>query len=149
MRLTTLTLQNTGVKDLSPLKGMPLKWLDLAGSRGVSDISPLRGLPLEYLNLSGLPVSDLSLLAGRKSLKHLLLDSVPVSDLTPLRGLGVTHLSIWGTKVTDLGPLKGLPLKSLRLDYRADREAFVRSFPGLESINEKPAAEFWKDVGRK
>ena len=86
---------------------------------------------------------------GRKSLKHLLLDSVPVSDLTPLRGLGVTHLSIWGTKVTDLGPLKGLPLKSLRLDYRADREEFVRSFKGLETINDKPAADFWKEVAGK
>jgi hypothetical protein len=42
-----------------------------------------------------------------------------------------------------------MPLKELRLDYHADREELVRSFTGLEVINEKPAAEFWKDVGGK
>jgi hypothetical protein len=146
MRLTALTLQNTGVKDLSPLKGMPLRWLDLAGSRGVSDLGPLRGLPLEYLNLTALPVSDLSVLASLKPLRRLLLESMPVSELTPLHGLGLNDLNLKGTKVTDLGPIKGLPLQRLQLDYRADREKFLRSLPGLESINDKPATDFWKEV---
>jgi hypothetical protein len=149
MRLTTLTLQSTGVKDLSPLKGMPLRWLDLAGSRGVSDLGPLRGMPLEYLNLTALPVSDISVLASLKPLRRLLLESMPVSDLTPLHGLGLNDLSLKGTKVTDLSPIKRLPLQRLQLDYRADREKFLRSLPGLESINDKPAAEFWKEVSGK
>jgi hypothetical protein len=149
MGLKVLTLQSTGVKNLSPLRGMPLQWLDLYGVRGVSDISPLKGMPLEYLNLTALPVSDLSLLAGMKSLRRLILDSMPASDLTPLRGLGLKELSFTGTQVTDLSPLKGLPLRRLRLDYRADREEFVRSFKGLEFINEKPAAGFWKGVAGK
>jgi hypothetical protein len=149
MRLEVLTLQSTGVTDLSPLRGMPLSWLDLLGARGVSDLKPLAGMPLGYLNLAALPVSDLSQLAGLNSLHRLLLDSTPVTDLTPLRGLRLRELSILGVPANDLSPLKGLPLRSLRLDYRADREAFVRSFKELEAINDKPAAEFWKDVAGK
>ena len=67
-----------------------------------------------------------------------------MSDLTPLRGLGVKELGIHGTKVTDLTQIKDLPLRQLGLDYRPEREAFLRSLTGLEVINDKPAAEFWK-----
>jgi hypothetical protein len=150
MRLEQLTLQLTGVtRDLSPLRGMPLKWLDIAGARGVSDLSSLRDMPLEYLNLGDQPASDLAPLASLKSLRKLLLDSTSVSDLTPLRGLGLTELSIRNIPAKDLSPLKELPLKGLRLDYSADRAEFVRSLTELKRINDKPAAEFWKEVDGK
>ncbi len=45
--------------------------------------------------------------------------------------------------------IKGMPLRRLRLDSRAGREEFVRSFPGLQFINDKPATEFWKEVAGK
>jgi Leucine-rich repeat (LRR) protein len=146
MRLETLTLQSTAVQDLAPLRGMPLRWLDLCRVRRVSDLSVLEGMPLEYLNLTALPVTDLTLLADMKSLRWLFLDEMPVTDLTPLRGLDLKELAIKGTRITDLAPIKGLPLQKLRLDYQADREEFVRSFKGLEFINDKPAADFWKEV---
>jgi hypothetical protein len=149
MKLEVLTLQSTGVKDLAPLRGIPLKWLDVANARGVSDLSPLKDMPLEYLNLSSLPVSDLSALARMTSLGNLVMDSTAVSDLTPLRGSNLTVVSILNIPAKDLSPLKELPLERLRLDYRADREEFVRSFTGLEAINDKPVAEFWKDVDGK
>jgi tRNA A-37 threonylcarbamoyl transferase component Bud32 len=149
MRLNLLTLQDTKVTDLSVLRGMPLKWLDVAWARGVSDLSPLKNMPLEYLNLTGLPVSDLSLLAEMNSLRDLYLDSLAVTDLTPLRGSNLKVLSILNIPAKDFSPLKELPLKRLRLDYRADREEFVRSFKGLEFINDKPVAEFWKEVDDK
>jgi hypothetical protein len=146
MRLKQLTLQSTAVTDLSPLKEMPLTALDLAGSRGVSDIRPLKGMPLDYLNLTALPVSDISVLAGMKSLRRLILEAMPVSDLTPLQDLGLKDLRINGTQVTDLSPIKRLPLQTLKLDYRAAHKDFVRSFKGLEQINDKPAADFWNEV---
>jgi Leucine-rich repeat (LRR) protein len=149
MRLESLTLQTTKVTDLAPLQGMPLTRLDLFSSRGISDLKPLQDMPLRYLNLSGLPVSDLSVLASLKSLQELYLDSMPVTDLAPLRDLSLNGLSIRGIRAADLTPIQKLPLKGLRLDYHHDREAFVRSFPNLEFINEKPAAEFWKEVGGK
>jgi hypothetical protein len=148
-RLKMLTLQSTGVKDLSPLRGMPLAWLDLCGARGVSDISPLKDMPLEYLNLTALPVADISVLATMKSLRRLLLELMPVSDLTPLHGLRLNDLNIKGTRVTDLSPIKGLPLQKLAFDYRAAHEEFLRSFKGLETINDKPAADFWKEADAK
>jgi hypothetical protein len=128
---------------------MPLQWLDVAEVRGVSDLGPLTGMPLDYLNLTDLPVSDLAPLASLKSLTALVLDGMPVSDLAPLRGLGLEKLSILNIPAKDHSPLKELPLKRLRLDYRADREQFVRSFKGLEVINDKPVAEFWKEVEGK
>jgi hypothetical protein len=128
---------------------MPLKWLDLAEARGVSDLSPVKGMPLEYLNLTSLPLSDLSVLARMTSLWNLVLDSTAVSDLTSLRGSNLKVLSILKIPAKDLSPLKELPLKRLRLDYRADRAEFVRSFTGLEAINDKSVAEFWKEVDGK
>jgi hypothetical protein len=128
---------------------MPLVWLDLAWARGVSDLAALRGMPLEYLNVSGTAVSDLSRLAGLKSLWNLVLDSTAVSDLKPLRGSNLKVLSIHNIPAKDLSPLKGLALKRLRLDYRADRAEFVRSFKGLKTINDKPVADFWKEVDGK
>jgi hypothetical protein len=41
-----------------------------------------------------------------------------------------------------------MPLKELYFDFRADRDADVlRSLTALTIINDKPAAEFWKEVG--
>src|SRR5579883_1911087 len=149
MPLTVLTLQHTNVTSLAPLKGMPLTFLDLGGARGVSDLGPLRDMPLEYLNVGEQPVSDLAPLTGLKSLRRLVMDFTAASDLTPLRGLGLTELSIRNIPAKDFSPLKELALKSLRLDYHSDREELVRSFTGLERINDKPVAEFWKDVDGK
>src|SRR5262249_4742520 len=136
----------TEVADLTPLQGMPLKYVDLFWAQNIKDLTPLEGAPLEYLNLTALRVSNLSLIAGMKTLRTLILDSMPVTDLTPLRGLRLKSLSIQGTLATDLTPIKELPLKSLRLDYRAERKELLRSFEGLQRINEKPAADFWKEV---
>jgi Leucine-rich repeat (LRR) protein len=128
---------------------MPLRSLDACGVRGITDLEPLRGLPLHYLNLTETRAADLAPLAGLGDLRMLVLDAMPVSDLTPLRGLGLKELSIRGTQVTELSLIKELPLRRLRLDYRPDREAFLRSLTGLEFINDKPTADFWKEVAGK
>jgi hypothetical protein len=39
-----------------------------------------------------------------------------------------------------------LPLAQLRLDYRPNRKEFLQSLTGLQTINEKPAAQFSKEV---
>jgi len=77
-------------------------------------------------------------------------NGTPVSDLAPLKNMQLTRLECWGTKVSDLWPLKGMPLKVLGCDFKAERDAdILRSIKTLETINEKPAAEFWKDVDGK
>ena len=63
---------------------------------------------------------------------------------------GLTHfgcVQLTGVAVTDLSPLKDMPLKTLTCDFVAARDAGVlRGLRTLETINDKPAAEFWKAV---
>jgi len=145
MPLGGLTVAYTGVSDLTPIEGMKLTGLNCDSSR-VSDLSPLRGMSLELLHLGGLPALDLSVLKGMTSLNTLILNRMPISDLTPLRGLELRKLSIEGTRVSDLAILKELPLRDLTLDYRPDHEELLRSLKGLEQINGKPAADFWREA---
>ena len=164
--LTDLACSNTPVNDLSPLSGMALASLR-CDSTQVATLSPLRGMALRDLGFSNTQVSDLSPLEGM-SLNGLACYLTPVSDLFPLEGMPLTTLVCYGTQVTDLSPLKGmpltslfcndtrvcdlspikdLPLKVLSCDFKATRDAEVlRSIKTLETINGKPAAEFWKEV---
>jgi hypothetical protein len=169
MPLRVLNLFLTPAADLTPLKGMPLQYLQLMGTK-VTDLSPLKGMPLEELlcahlrvpdfaPLKGMPlrvlwgncplVCDLSPLKGMP-LVQLGIDGTQVSDLSPLAGMPLEHLGIDGTRVTDLSVLKGLPLKSLRCDFKAERDAAIlRAIKTLETINDKPVAQFWKDLETK
>ena len=46
--------------------------------------------------------------------------------------------------------LKDMPLKDLRLDFKPERDTeLLQSITTLQSINEKPALEFWKEVEPK
>jgi eukaryotic-like serine/threonine-protein kinase len=64
--------------------------------------------------------------------------------------LPLTSLHCQDTKVTDLSPLKDSPLKELWCDFKAERDAAIlRSIKTLEKINDKPAADFWKEVDGK
>lgn len=169
MKLTTLWCSRTQVSDLSPLKGMKLTnlWCD---KTQVSDLSPLKGMKLTTLNCGGTMVSDLSLLkemtltslqcwstpvsdlSPLKDMKltNLLCSNTQVSDLSPLAGMKLTFLNCKGTKVTDLFPLKGMALKELKCDFKAERDAEVlRSIKTLETINDRPAKEFWKELDAK
>lgn len=59
-------------------------------------------------------------------------------------------VNIEGMKVTDLALLKGTPLKELPCDFQPERDAeILRSIKTLETINGKPAAEFWKSNEKK
>src|SRR5262249_47824817 len=105
--------------------------------------------PLEVLTLGSTPVSDLSPLRGMP-LTDVELNDTPVSDLSPLEGMRLTFLAVSGSRVPDLSPVKGMPLTKLSLTFRPERDAeIVRSLTTLQFINDKPAAEFWKEVDGK
>ena len=88
-----------------------------------------------------------------KNLTQLTLDGTKLSDA----GLAyfkdcknLTLLRIEKTKATDLSLLKGMPLKELHCDFKPDRDAeILRPITTLETINGKPAVEFWKEVDKK
>jgi Leucine-rich repeat (LRR) protein/tRNA A-37 threonylcarbamoyl transferase component Bud32 len=146
MPLTFLCCIATRVADLSPLEGMPLTSLNCANTR-VADLTPLKGLPLVALNCGGTRVADLSPLAGLH-LQELHCNSTAVSDLSPLKDMPLATINIAQTRVTDLSPLAGLPIKTLAFNVRPGSDAAVlRAMKSLDSVNGKPAAQFWKDAG--
>ncbi len=67
------------VSDLSPLRGMRLKYLSCGYSQ-VSDLSPLREMPLSFLRCPDTAVSDLTPMADCKSLTHLIAKSTKVTS---------------------------------------------------------------------
>jgi len=169
--LVELSLHGTSVSDLSPLRGMKLIQLNCANARQIDDLSPLQGMPLNHLVLQATSVSDLSPLTGMPLDRLNMHGASFVSDLTPLQGMKLSYLSCYVTQVTDLTPLKdmpltelytygshvadysilkGMPLKILGLNFRRQRDAeLLRTLTSLETINEKPAAEFWKEVDER
>ena len=147
-RLELFTAERTPVSDLEPLRGMPLKYLDLNGAFAVSDLQAARWkwymLRLEYLNVGNTHASDLSCIAGTKSLRTLVLDNGNVSDLSPIRGLDLTVPSIIG------GPEHRPVPDSTNAPHKVttDLPARVREVPPFARDppgHQRPAvAEFWK-----
>lgn len=148
-QLVVLVCPYQKVSDLSPLAGLKLEVLDLAATP-VSDLSPLKDMPLGLLGLADTPVSNISILHGMTSLKRLYIRNTQVSDLRPLQGMKLDTFSCDGAKVSDLSPLKDMPLRYIWIEFKPDRDtALLRSFKELETINDKPVAEFWKEVEEK
>ena len=106
--------KNPHLKDLSPLADCPLEGFSAEDAPELADLSPLQGKKIKNFDLRGTNVSDLSPLAGMP-LDNVSLTGSPVSDLTPLRGTKLRLLEIGNTKVRDLSPLAGLPLEHLGL----------------------------------
>lgn len=112
--LAKAEFNNAGLRDISPLADVPLRFLSLRGNP-VADLAPLRDAPIEELYLEETQVADLSPLKALP-LRTLWLNHAPVRDLKPLAGMPITNLNLLGTNVADLTPLKGLPLESLWLN---------------------------------
>jgi len=113
-QIVAAEFDDSGLKDISPLKGLPLKFLTLKNCP-VSDLSALQGMPLEELALEETSVIDLGPLS-ESPLRSLWLNNAPVSDLKPLSNLPLTSLNLLGTKVSDLAPLRSMPLEMLWLN---------------------------------
>ncbi|MDF1826027.1 MAG: leucine-rich repeat domain-containing protein [Verrucomicrobiales bacterium] len=113
-QVRAIALDNCGVSDITPLKGMPLMALYLLGCE-VPDISPLQGMSLVELYLENTAVKDISALEGMTELRKLYLSNTEVDDLSPITGLGIVEMNLVHTPVTDLSALKGMPLQMLWL----------------------------------
>jgi internalin A len=81
-QVQAIALDNCGVTDLAPFRGISLMALYLQGC-AVPDISVLKGMPLVELYLEKSAVKDLSPLAGMSSLQKLYLSGTAVTDLKP------------------------------------------------------------------
>jgi hypothetical protein len=145
MPLTSLDVggwvgESAGVRDLSPLKGMPLTSLNLRACP-VQDLEPLRGMPLTSLELGLTPVRDLSPLKGTKVTSLLLHNCTQLRDLSPLKGMPLTTLNLGGwmaIPVQDLSPLKAMPLKTLAIEATAVTDLRPLQGMQLEEITLQP-----------
>jgi hypothetical protein len=134
------------VTDLSPLSGMKQLRLLQVTTSPLTDLKPLHGLRLEILVFHDTHVEDLSPLKGMP-LKRLNLHRTRVKDLSPLKGMKLEYLNIWETPVEDVSVLKDMPLREVNCDFRRERdEAVLRVIKTLQTINGKPAAQFWNEL---
>jgi hypothetical protein len=152
--LVELWLAGTSVQDLSPLRGMPLRVLNMYAAPLLKDLSPLRGMPLAILDISRTSVDDLSALRGAP-LEHLCGWSMAARDLSPIADcplrmleLGcpfvaklplftqrkLQGLDIQGTQITDLSPLASQPLVAVLLPKGASDLSPLQSCPDLKAI---------------
>ncbi len=132
--------------DLAPLRGMPLKEINIGCCSNPLDLSPLAGMPLEFICINISKTSDLSPLKGMR-LKRFLCQKTLVSDLSVLKGMSLTELLCGKCGVTDHSIVRDMPLSIIDLDFDPKRDtALLRGIKTLASINDQPAAEFWKSV---
>jgi predicted Ser/Thr protein kinase len=128
-KVIAFTVPAEGVTDLSPVRGFPkLSVLNCAGTEAqpspLSDLSPLRGMAVDKLNVS----------------------YTAVKDLAPLRRSALKTLNCAGAPVQDLSPLIDTALQDLRCDFDPERDAAIlRGIKTLQTINNTPAADFWKE----
>ncbi len=156
MPLNRLTLRQCPVRDLTPLKDLPLRALALFDCRELKDLSPLHGMGLHELYIERCPhITHPSFLRGlslrllawkgdRSSrphlvdlhfLRHMKLMSLDVagcriSDLSPLTNMPLTSLQVPYTQVTDLSPVRTLPLQTLNVSYTP-----IRSLEPLRGLS--------------
>jgi len=152
--LTVLHINNTSVKNLSPLEGMPLVEIN-ASYTPVSDLSALHAAPLEVVLLRGTAVRDVSIVRG-KPLRHVDVSETSVFDFRPLigpqlarfeaadsqlrdisllQGAPVRHLNLSRSGVYDFGPLRGLPLEHLELDKTQIKDLSVLQGKALRYLS--------------
>lgn len=119
--------------DLSPLRGLPLKELDVSYNP-VADLEPLRGMQLERFSIGNTEVSNIEPLRGMP-LREFLAGWTPVADLRPLAGAPLEAVSIRNTKVNDLEPLRGAPLKILWCERSGVTDLGPLAATPLERLN--------------
>lgn len=143
MKLSILEIVGCPVSDLSPLKGAPLLSINCNGTQ-VSDLTPLREMPLKVISAMGTRIVDLSPLEGLE-LAAMSIGDTNVADLSALKAMPIETLYATNIKANDYTPIVTLPLKHLGIDIRtANHVEVLRSIKTLETINGKPAADFWK-----
>lgn len=103
--LKVLVLDYQQIRDISPLEGLPLEYLSLAGNQ-VTDIRALSGCTsLQVLDLEENPVRDIQVLEALPMLRELCLEATGITSLEVLSGSALEKLNVRSTWVTDYGVL--------------------------------------------
>ncbi len=132
-KILAVNLMNSDTETIEPLRGLPLKYLDLT-ELPITDLSPLTGMPLNELYLEGTQVQSLEPLRGLP-LRILRMEHTPVTDLSPLAGMPLEQLNVYNTQVTDISVISEMPLNTLWVSgSRVQDLSPIRDIP-LESLD--------------
>jgi serine/threonine protein kinase len=132
----SVDIPSSGIRDLTPLKGLPIRALDcrynqiasLEPLRGMgltsltcsdnqlTSLDPLRGMPLHYLLCGNNQIASLEPLRGMP-LRYLLCGNNRIASLEPLRGMALNAIFFGHNQVDDLDPLRGMPMESLEFGH--------------------------------
>ncbi|MBK9450866.1 MAG: hypothetical protein IPN95_15950 [Bacteroidetes bacterium] len=134
--LKKLDLAFSSVLDIGPLAHLPnLEWLSLEKTK-INDISALRGLPIRHLDLTLSKVADLEPIFDTVSLETLLANHIRLVEFRPSpKWKALKRLSIHGASVD--GPsLLGFPNLEWLDVSRTDLQdfSFLRELNGLKGL---------------
>ena len=102
-------VQSRGLlQDLSPLRGLKLRFLRLRDCQQIRDLSPLRNMPLETLDIGNTQVEHLDPLSTCGQLKTLSMALTRILSLEPLRDLQLEVLNLEESLFNDLTPLANM-----------------------------------------
>ena len=110
----SIRITDAGIKNLDPLRGIPVCKLSCWGNR-ITSLEPLREMPLIQLNCIGNPIESLEPLRGMP-LREVRCEACRVTSLEPLRGMPLKQL---GCNENPLGPRALEPLKGMKLNWLA------------------------------
>ncbi len=131
--IRTLQIDRIPATDLTPLAGMPLQKLTMRATK-ITSLEGLRGVPLEYLEAYQSSLSDVSALAECRTLRALRITSTQVSDLTPVLHLPIVDLHIRDIKVADVSPVAACETVEM---IEVDKNA-----PGIEALRKLPKLQY-------
>ncbi len=112
--LTVLDISDNQISSLEPLRGKNVSDLRVEDNQ-ISSLEPLTGMALRALTVSYNAVSDLSALQSAAMLEEFIADHNLIQDLTPLKGMPLRVLRVRHNVIRDLGPLRGMPLQILKI----------------------------------
>lgn len=129
-----LRLDQTGVKDLSPLELEKVGFFILSGGEALKSLDGLQGIEIGYLALGGMKsLEDIWALREVTGLKGLEIDGAPITDLLPIAELSLERLALINCE--NLTSLRGLESMKMLRSLR------IRDLPNLPAAEAKRLKE--------
>ena len=111
LTLHELSCNNNRIASLAPLKGLRLRKLSCSGNR-IKSLDPVNGMNLVSLDCSDNQIKSLEPLRGMK-LSQLISTDNQIHTLEPLRGMNLFKLAVDNNRIKSLDPLSSMSLNTL------------------------------------
>ncbi|MDD2236512.1 MAG: protein kinase [Kiritimatiellae bacterium] len=109
--IRSLNCRNNAIRSLEPLRGGSLKTI-ICSDNPIQSLKPLRDMPLTEVICECCCIREMDCLRSLP-LQLLSIGGNPLMSLEALRGMPLVNLYAWGTGITSLAPLRDMPLVTL------------------------------------